>query len=296
MKSRVIFKNKFFPFLILLPQVILALIFFILPVWESFSLSFMQNDPFGISNKFVWFQNYLEVFSDRDYMNSFVVTFIISFSVIFTTIPFSLLLAVMAEKAIYGSKMYKTFLIWPFSIAPPVASVLWVFIFQPSIGIISRILENLGYRWNYILNGNQALFLVIFVAFWSHIGYNFIFYLAALTAVPKSLIESAKIDGASSKRIFWHIVFPFISPTTLFLIIMNFIFSLFDTFGIIDTLTKGGPAKATETLIYKSYLDGITKFDLNKSATQSVVLFFMGLVLSYLQIKFLEKRIYYHGL
>lgn len=295
MKNRVLFKNKFLALLFLLPQLILAVIFFIIPILGSFYLSFLQTDPFGINQKFVWFRNYINLFLSKDYVNSFVNTLLLSISVIFITLPFSLFLAVMAEKSIYGGKFFKTLIIWPFSVAPPVASVLWVFIFQPSIGIFSRLLESLGYKWNYILNGGQALFLIILVSSWSQIGYNFIFYLAALTSVPKSLIEAAKIDGASSKRVFWSIVFPFISPTTLFLFVMNLIFSLFDTFGIIDTLTKGGPGKATETLIYKSYMDGITKFDLNSSAAQSVVLFFLGLLLTYFQMKFFDKRIYYHG-
>ncbi|MEN2984884.1 MAG: ABC transporter permease subunit [Dictyoglomaceae bacterium] len=294
MKSRVLFKNKFVPLIFLLPQVIFAVVFFLYPIWGSFVLSFQQTDPFGINQRFVWFKNYIDLFTSKDFLNALFVTTIISISIVFITIPISLLLALMVEKPIYNSKLFKTLLIWPFSIAPPVASVVWVFIFQPSIGIISRLLESIGYNWNYILNGGQALFLIIFVSSWSQIGYNFIFYLAALTSIPKSLIESAKIDGANSKRIFWHIIFPFISPTTLFLLIMNLIFSLFETFGIIDALTKGGPAKATETLIYKSYVDGITKFDLNNSATQSVILFFIGILLTYLQLRFFERRIYYH--
>ena len=205
----------------------------------------------------------------------------------------ALLLAVMADKPLRGAGAYRTLLIWPYAVAPAVAGVLWLFMFQPSLGVLARELRWLGVDWNPLLNGDHAMILVILAATWKQISYNFLFFLAGLAAIPKSIIEAAAIDGARPIRRFWTIVFPLLSPTTFFLLVVNIVYAFFDTFGIIDAMTGGGPSKATETLVYKVYQDGRLGGDLGGSAAQSVILMFIVIVLTAIQFRYIERRVNY---
>uniref|UniRef100_A0A7C3RVZ6 sn-glycerol-3-phosphate transport system permease protein UgpA n=1 Tax=Dictyoglomus thermophilum TaxID=14 RepID=A0A7C3RVZ6_DICTH len=295
MKSHPVFRNKILPLILITPQLLITIIFFIWPSLQALYLAFVRTDPFGLSIKFVGLANFVNLFSDKYYIQSITTTILFSLIVTLISIPISLLLAVMVEKPIYFKKIFRTLLIWPYSLASSVAAVLWILLFQPSIGLITKILIYFGIQWNYILNGTQAIILITLVATWKQISYNFIFFLSGLQSIPKSMIEAAEIDGANSKQIFWKLIFPLLSPTTFFLLIMNLTYAFFDTFGIIDALTKGGPGKATETLTYKVYVDGIVNFNLSSSATQSVVLLILVSILTALQFRYLDKRVIYQG-
>ncbi|MCW5729526.1 MAG: ABC transporter permease subunit, partial [Alphaproteobacteria bacterium] len=219
MQKRVVFNNFWLPYLLVAPQIAITLIFFMWPAYQAMLQSVLQEDPFGLSSKFIWFENFERIFSDPTYLNSFSVTVIFSVCVTVFGLGLSLLLAVMADRVVRGATTYKTLLIWPYAVAPAVAGVLWAFLFNPTVGLISYFLRVLGYEWNYILNGNQALFLVILAAVWKQISYNFLFFLAGLQSIPRSLIEAAAIDGAGPGRRFWTIIFPLLSPTTFFLLV-----------------------------------------------------------------------------
>ncbi|MCW5749500.1 MAG: sn-glycerol-3-phosphate ABC transporter permease UgpA [Alphaproteobacteria bacterium] len=293
MQKRVVFNNFWLPYLLVAPQIAITLIFFMWPAYQAMLQSVLQEDPFGLSSKFIWFENFERIFSDPTYLNSFSVTVIFSVCVTGFGLGLSLLLAVMADRVIKGATTYKTFLIWPYAVAPAVAGVLWGFLFNPTVGLISYFLRVIGYEWNYILNGNQALFLVILAAVWNQISYNFIFFLAGLQSIPKSLIEAAAIDGAGPGRRFWSIVFPLLSPTGFFLLVVNIVYAFFHTFGIIHAVTGGGPAKATEILVFKVYNDGFRAQDLGGSAAQSVVLMLIVVVLTVAQFRYIERRVHY---
>lgn len=269
------------------------MIFFVWPASQALYQAVFRSDPFGLRSTFVGLENFRALLSDPFYLGSLRLSFLFSALLAFSALTLALVLAAMASKPIRGARVYKTLLIWPYALAPAVAAVLWLFLFQPSIGILARGLTDAGVSWNYNLNGTQALFLVILASVWKQISYNFIFFLAALHSVPKSLVEAATVDGAGSKRIFWRIIFPLISPTTFFLLIMNVVYSFFDTFGVIDAMTKGGPGKATETLAYKLFRDGFVYFKINSSAAQSVILMLLVVILIGIQFRFIERRVHY---
>ena len=247
----------------------------------------------SLSTSFVWFENYLELFKDPAYFAAIIRTFAFSLAIAVSSLSFALLLAVMADKPLRGSTLYRTLLIWPYAVAPPVVGVLWVFMLHPSLGVLSRYLRGMGIDWNPLLNGDQAAALVILAAAWKQISYNFLFFLAGLQSIPKSVIEAAAIDGARPMRRFWTVIFPLLSPTIFFLLVINIVYAFFDTFGIIDAITSGGPFQATTTLVYKVYKDGVLQLDLGGSAAQSVVLMVIVTALTVVQFRFIERRVHY---
>ena len=293
MQKRVTFKNLWLPYLLLAPQVIITLIFFIWPASQALFQSLLVEDPFGLRSEFVWFQNFEELFADPLYLDSLLITAVFSISTTFLALSSGLLLAVMADRVIKGATAYKGALLWPYAVAPAVAGVLWLFLFSPANGIIASALKTLGYDWNHVLNGGEAMLLVVLAATWKQIAYNFLFFLAGLQMIPKSLLEAAAIDGAGPGKRFWTIIFPLLSPTTFFLLVVNVVYAFFDTFGIIHAVTSGGPAGATNILVYKVYSDGFVGLDLGGSAAQSVVLMVIVVTLTVVQFRYLERRVQY---
>jgi sn-glycerol 3-phosphate transport system permease protein len=293
MEKRAIFKSRLLPYLLLAPQLLVTLVFFYWPASQALWQSFLLQDAFGLRTDFVWLENYRDLFESTDYYRAMATTAIFAVSVTLLSLSIALLLAVQADKHIRGAGIYKTLLIWPYAVAPAVAGVLWLFMFQPSLGVVARGLRGLGVDWNPLLNGTHAMILVILAATWKQISYNFLFFLAGLQAIPRSVIEAAAIDGAKPTRRFWTIVFPLLSPTAFFLLVVNIVYVFFDTFGIIDAMTGGGPSKATETLVYKVFFDGRLGADLGGSAAQSVILMFIVVGLTTVQFRYIERRVTY---
>ena len=293
MQKRVTFRNPWLPYLLLAPQVIVTLVFFIWPASQALFQSLFVEDPFGLRTEFVRFENFEELFADPLYLESLTITAVFSISTTLVALSSGLLLAVMADRVIKGAAVYKGALLWPYAVAPAVAGVLWLFLFSPSNGIIAAALRLMGYEWNHVLNGGEAMLLVIIAAAWKQIAYNFLFFLAGLQMIPKSLIEAAAIDGAGPWKRFWTIVFPLLSPTTFFLLVVNVVYAFFDTFGIIHAVTSGGPAGATNILVYKVYRDGFVGLDLGGSAAQSVVLMAIVVTLTVVQFRYLERKVQY---
>ena len=293
MEKRVVFKNRWLPYLLVTPQIVITLVFFIWPAGQALKQSVFIEDPFGLSSEFVWFDNFIELFSDPLYLGSLKTTFIFSASTSFLALSTALLFAVMADRVIKGATIYKAALLWPYAVAPAVAGVLWLFMFSPANGILALTLKSLGYNWNHVLKGGQAMVLVVIAASWKQIAYNFLFFLAGLQMIPKSLIEAAAIDGARPAKRFWTIIFPLLSPTTFFLLVVNVVYAFFETFGIIHAVTQGGPYKATDILVYKVYRDGFIGLDLGGSAAQSVVLMAIVVTLTVIQFRYLERKVQY---
>ena len=293
MQRRVVFDGKVLPYLLLAPQLLVTLVFFFWPAAQAVYQSFLLQDAFGLRQNFVWFDNYRVVLADPLYRGAVARTLVFTVAVTVLSMAPALLLAVMADKRLRGAAAYKTLLIWPYAVAPAVAAVLWLFIFHPSIGLLGRAVRELGLLWDYKLNGAQAMFLVILAASWKQVSYNFIFFLAGLQAIQKPVIEAAAIDGAGPARRFWSIIFPLLSPTTFFLLVVNIVYVFFDTFGVIHALTSGGPGKATETLIYKVYVDGVVNLDLGGSSAQSVILMIFVIAVTAVQFRYVERRVHY---
>ncbi|HVC52030.1 MAG TPA: sn-glycerol-3-phosphate ABC transporter permease UgpA [Stellaceae bacterium] len=293
MERRVTFGGWVCPALLLLPQMAVTLVFFFWPAAQAIEQSLLRGDAFGLTTHFAGFQNFSLLFNDPDYLASFGVTAVFSFSVAVLALAPGLLLAVMADRVVRGAAVYKTVLLMPYAIAPAIAGVLWMFLFNPSIGVMAASLRWLGIDWNYLLNAPQALLLVILAAAWKQVSYNFLFFLAGLQAIPASLIEASAIDGATPRRRFWTIVFPLLAPISFFLLVVNIVYAFFDTFGVIHNVTQGGPEQATEILVYKVWYDGIVGLDLGGSAAQSVVLMTIVIVLTAVQFRFIERRVHY---
>jgi sn-glycerol 3-phosphate transport system permease protein len=292
-EKRVLFKSAWLPWLLLAPQLIVISVFFFWPAGQALLQSLQQQDAFGMSTEWVGLDNFRHLFNDASYLASFKTTAVFSILVASLGIATSLLLAVMADRVIRAASFYKTLLIWPYAVAPAIAGVLWLFMFAPSIGVVAYGLNAAGFSWNHLLNSNDAMALVVLAAVWKQISYNFLFFLAGLQSIPKSLIEAAAIDGARPWRRFWTIVFPLLSPTTFFLLVINIVYAFFDTFGIIDAATHGGPGKDTTILVYKVYYDGFKAMDLGGSAAQSVVLMAIVVGLTVLQFRYVEKKVQY---
>ena len=293
MENRAIFSGRTLAYLLVLPQLAISLIFFYWPAAQALWQSFLVQDAFGLSTEFVWFENYVTLLQTPAYYHAIGVTFAFSGLVVFFSMALGLLLAVMANQNIKGVQIYRTFLIIPYAVAPAVASAVFIFMFQPGLGMIARALQRSGVDWNPVLNGNHAMILIIIVGVWNQISYNFLFFLAGLQSIPKSVIEAAAIDGARPMRRFWTIVFPLLSPTTFFLIVVNITYAFFNTLGIIDTATGGGPNGETATLVYKVFLDGKGGSDLGGSAAQSVILMIIVIVLTAVQFRYVEKKVHY---
>ncbi len=293
MEKRVVFRSAWLPYALVAPQIAITIVFFFWPAVQAVWYSFQLQDAFGLRSQFVGLQNFEYLFRDGNYLASFKVTALFSALVAFFGLAISLGLAAMADRVLRGAMAYKTLLIWPYAVAPAIAGVLWAFLFAPSIGIITYALRGFGIDWNWIINDNQALLLVVIASVWNQISYNFLFFLAGLQSIPKSLIEAAAIDGAGPTRRFWTIVFPLLSPTTFFLLVVNIVYAFFSTFGIIDATTQGGPGQATQILVYKVYHDGVKAADLGGSSAQSVILMFIVIALTVVQFRFIERRVQY---
>ena len=291
--QRVVFPNKILPYFLVAPQIILTVVFFFWPASQALYQSMQREDPFGLKSGFVGFANFRDVLADPTYLHSLYVTVIFSVLTALLSMVVALALATAADKVVRGQTFYRTLLIWPYAVAPAVAGMLWLFMFNPAMGTFAYILRRNGFLWDPLLNGNQAMTLVIVAAAWKQISYNFLFFVAGLQAIPKSLIEAAAIDGARGSRRFWTIVFPLLAPITFFLLVVNTVYAFFDTFGIIHSVTGGGPAKATETLVYKVYNDGFVNLNLGSSAAQSVILMIIVIALTAFQFRFVEKRVHY---
>ncbi|MFC6689304.1 sn-glycerol-3-phosphate ABC transporter permease UgpA [Jhaorihella thermophila] len=293
MLKRVHFPPGILPYLLVAPQVAITLVFFIWPAAQAIYQSFLLEDAFGLSTEFVWFENFVALAEDPIYLGSFGRTIVFSAAVAALSMSFALVLAGFADRVARAATTYRTLLIWPYAVAPVLAGALWVFMFNPTLGILPYFLEFMGIEWNHYLNGNQAMLLVIMAAAWKQVAYNFLFYLAAMQAIPRSVIEAAAIDGAGPFRRFADIIFPLISPTTFFLLVINVTYAFFDTFGIIHAITQGGPANATTILVYKVFNDGFVGLDLGGSAAQSVVLMILVIGLTVVQFRYIEKRVQY---
>jgi len=293
MLKRVHFKSSYLPYLLVAPQMAITLVFFFWPASQALYQSMQVQDAFGLHTDFVWFDNFKELFDDEYYLDAFGRTAMFSSLVASISIILAMFFAGMADRVLRGAMAYQTLLIWPYAVAPAIAGALWVFMFDPTLGILTYMLQGFGVDWNYTLNGNQAMFLVMAASIWKQISYNFLFFLAAMHAIPRSLIEAAAIDGAGPGRRFLSIILPLISPTTFFLIVVNIVYAFFDTFGIVDAMTQGGPAKATEILIYKVYNDGFIGLDLGSSAAQSVILMIIVIALTIIQFRYIERKVEY---
>lgn len=291
--KRMTFSHRWLPYLLLAPQVIITAMFFLWPAAQALYQALLRQDVFGLKTTFVGFDNFTQLFADALYLNALKVTLIFSVGTTLLSMSVALLFAVMVNRMLRSRDMYTTFLVWPYAVAPAIAGVLWWFIFNPSIGILPYLMEMLGINWNHRSNGNQAMILVIIAAAWKQISYNFLFFLAGLQSVPQSLIEAAAIDGAGRIKRFWTIVFPLLSPVTFFLMVVNIVYAMFDTFGVIHATTEGGPAQATNILVYKVYRDGFIGMNLGSSAAQSVILMAIVVFLTVIQFKYIERKINY---
>ncbi len=292
-EKRVRFKSWWLPWALIAPQMAIILIFFFWPAGQALYQSVLQQDAFGTSTQFVGLENFKALFRDDTYLSSFKTTAVFSVAVAGLGLSLSMLLAVMADRVVQGASFYKTLLIWPYAVAPAVAGVLWLFMFAPSIGVVSYALREMGFDWNHLLNGTHAMILIVLAAVWKQISYNFLFFLAGLQSIPKSLLEAAAMDGAGPWRRFWTVQFPLLTPTTFFLLVINIIYVFIDTFAIVDAATSGGPGKETAILVYKVYFDGFKALDLGGSAAQSVVLMVILVGLTVVQFRYVEKRVHY---
>jgi len=289
-----IFQNPLLPYLLVAPQLIITILFFFWPAGQAIIQAFLISDPFGGSSEFVWFENFITVLSSAEYIESLIRTFIFSFFTATLSMTAGLSLAVLVNRIKGKTKILQSLLIWPYAIAPAMAGVLWVFLLHPTFGAIGHFfIHTLGINWNPVLEPSHAFMMIIFASAWKQVSYNFVFFLSGLQGIPASLLEAAAIDGAGPIKRFWKIIFPLLSPTGFFLLVMNLVYAFFDTFGVIHTTTEGGPGGATNTLVYKVYADGFVGLDLGASAAQSVLLMAMTIVLTIIQFKYIEKKVHY---
>jgi sn-glycerol 3-phosphate transport system permease protein len=293
MQRRAIFPNKVLPYALVAPQVAITLIFFFWPALQAIKQSLYAEDPFGLSVAFAGLDNFERVLADPDYVSSLRRTIVFSIAVAASALTAGLLLAAMADRVVKGRGLYQTLLIWPYAVAPAIAGMLWLFLFNPAMGTLAYLMRAAGFAWDPLLKGDQAMVLVVAAAAWKQVSYNFLFFLAGLQAIPKSLLEAAALDGAGSSRRFWAIVFPLLSPISFFLLVVNTVYAFFDTFGIIHAVTGGGPAKATEILVYKVYNDGFVNLNLGGSSAQSVILMAIVIALTVVQFRYVEGRVHY---
>jgi sn-glycerol 3-phosphate transport system permease protein len=290
---RAVFPHRWLPWMLVAPQLAISLVFFYWPAVQALRQSTLREDAFGLTSTFVGLDNFVRVLSDPSYLNSIQVTVVFSVLTAFGSMSIALLLAVQAEKVVRGKGFYRTLMIWPYAVAPAIAGMLWLFLFNPYFGTLAWPLRQMGINWDPLLKGDQAMALVVAAASWKQISYNFLFFVAGLQAIPRSLIEAAAIDGAGPTKRFWTIIFPLLAPTTFFLLVVNTVYALFDTFGIIHAVTGGGPGKSTETLVYKVYNDGFVNLILGGSAAQSVILMVIVITLTAFQFKYIERRVHY---
>lgn len=291
--KRTIFHNRLLPWLLLAPQLAVTIIFFLWPAGQAVWQSFLRQDAFGIRTTFVGLQNYAALLDSPEYLNSLKVTVVFAVSVTVLAMGTALILALAVDRMIRSARAYTTLLVWPYAVAPAVAGILWWFIFNPTVGVLPYALRAVGYDWNHISSKSDAMTLVIIASAWKQISYNFLFFVAGLQSIPQSLREAAAIDGAGPVKRFFTITFPLLSPTTFFLMVINIVYAMFDTFGVIDATTEGGPAQATNILVYKVYFDGFIGQNMGSSAAQSVVLMLIVVALTVAQFRWVEKRVQY---
>lgn len=291
--KRTVFPHRALPYALLLPQLAVTGIFFLWPAGQAFWQSFLREDPFGLKTSFVWFENYARLLRDPKYINALGTTAVFAIATALLSIGLALILALAVDRMVRSSRYYTTLMVWPYAVAPAVAGVLWWFMFNPTIGILAFLIRQTGYDWNHQLNRLDAMVLIVLAASWKQISYNFLFFVAGLQSIPLSLKEAAAIDGAGPLRRFWTIVLPLLSPTTFFLLVVNLVYAMFDTFGIIDATTEGGPAQSTNVLVYKVYQDGFIGLNLGSSAAQSVLLMVIVITLTVLQFRYVERRVQY---
>ncbi|HEY0209554.1 sn-glycerol-3-phosphate ABC transporter permease UgpA [Acerihabitans sp.] len=287
------FSQRWLAYLLVLPQLVITAIFFLWPAGTALWYSVQRVDPFGIDNTFVGLDNFVQLAQDPYYLDSLVTTLIFSGLVTVIGMLAALFLAALVDYALRGKRIYQTLLLLPYAVAPAVAAVLWMFLFSPGLGLIAYVLNNMGYHWNHAQNSGQAMFLVVLISIWQQVSYNFLFFLAALQSIPRSLVEAAAIDGAGPVRRFIDLSLPLITPVSFFLLVINLVYAFFDTFPVIDAVTAGGPVQATTTLIYKIYREGFAGLDLSSSAAQSVVLMMVVIVLTVIQFRFVERKVRY---
>jgi sn-glycerol 3-phosphate transport system permease protein len=293
MEKRALFRSAWLPYALVAPQMLVTLVFFFWPAAQAIYQSTQLQDAFAAHSQFVGIDNFRELFRDHLYLESFKVTALFSILVAGLGLSIALVLAVFADRVVRGAALYKTLLVWPYAVAPAVAGVLWVFLLSPSLGIIAHALREMGYDWDYLVHARQALFLIVIASVWKQISYNFLFFLAGLQSIPKSLLEAAAIDGAGPLRRFATIILPLLSPTSFFLLVVNVVYAFFDTFAIVDAATHGGPGQATEILVFKVYQDGVQAGDLGGSAAQSVILMTIVIALTFIQFRYVEKKVQY---
>ena len=293
MEKRTQFPVGWLPYVLVALQLAITIVFFFWPAGQAMWQSLLLQDPFGINTQFVWFDNFKQLFADPTYLDSFKVSLVFSALVAVLAFGVSLVLAVCCDYVLHGAKAYQTLIIWPYAVAPAIAAVLWSFLFSPGLGIVAYWLKHFGYDWNHHLNSGQAMALVVFASAWNRVPYNFLFFLAGLQSIPKSMMEAAAIDGAGPIKRFATISFPLLSPTSFFLLVVNIVYAFFDTFGVIDAITGGGPMRSTTTLVYKVYQDGFKGLDLGGSAAQSVVLMAIVITLTVIQFRYIERKVHY---
>ncbi|MCF3972814.1 sn-glycerol-3-phosphate ABC transporter permease UgpA [Paracoccus salsus] len=291
--KRTIFSNQLLPWLLLAPQLAITFIFFLWPAGQAVRQSFLREDAFGINSSFVGLTNFRALLSSPEYMNSLQVTAVFAVSVTIMSMGVALLLAIAVDRMLKSARVYTTLLVWPYAVAPAVAGILWWFIFNPTIGVMPYVLDVVGYDWNHISSKTDAMLLVVIASAWKQISYNFLFFVAGLQAIPASMREAAAIDGAGPVRRFFDITFPLLSPTTFFLLVVNIVYAMFDTFGVIDATTEGGPAQATNIMVYKVYFDGFIGQNIGSSAAQSVILMLLVISLTVIQFRWVEKKVEY---
>ncbi len=291
--NRATFPNKVLPYFLLAPQIAITIIFFFWPASQAVYQSMLREDAFGLKSAFVGLANFRQVLSEPSYINSIEVTAVFCIATALSALALGLLLAIKVDQVVRGRGFYRTLLIWPYAVAPAIAGMLWLFIFNPSMGTFAYLLRHAGIPWDPLLNGTHAMILIVAAAVWKQISYNFLFFVAGLQAIPKSFIEAAAIDGASSGQRFRAIIFPLLAPTSFFLLVINTVYAFFDTFGIIHAVTSGGPGKATETLVYKVYNDGFVNLQLGVSSAESVILMAIVITLTAIQFRYVERRVHY---
>ncbi len=291
--KRTLFRNQLLPWLLLAPQLAITFVFFLWPAAQAVRQSFLRQDAFGINTTFVGLSNFKALWNSPEYLNSLQVTAVFAVLVTVLSMGFALLLAVAVDRMIRSTSVYTTLLVWPYAVAPAVAGILWWFIFNPTIGVMPYFLDAIGYDWNHISSKSDAMTLVVIASAWKQISYNFLFFVAGLQSVPASLREAAAIDGAGPVRRFFDITVPLLSPTTFFLLVVNIVYAMFDTFGVIDATTEGGPAQATNILVYKVYFDGFVGQNMGSSAAQSVILMLIVIALTVVQFRYVEKKVAY---
>jgi sn-glycerol 3-phosphate transport system permease protein len=292
--KRTVFRNRWLPYLLVLPQVAVTIVFFFWPAAKSLYLSVFKSPPFGGRDIYVGTANFAALLVSPDYYQSVANSFVFAFGVTALSVVGGLVVATLANQKIRGLALYRTMLLWPYGIAPAVAGIIFLFIFHPAYGVVPYVLSFVTtYEFNWLLKGWIAMTLVIVATAWTHLGYNIAFFLAGLQGIPNSVMEAADVDGAGPVRRFVAIVVPLLSPVTFYLVVVNMVFAFFGSFGVIHAVTQGGPGGATEIMVFKLWKDGFIGLDLGSSAAQSVLLMALVIGMTMLQFRFAEKKVTY---